>query len=63
MVMKEMKEPKTHIRTPRTVRAYAAVSRSKPGILVRDIFRDRDFNLHPSERACLVEIRFLKWVR
>lgn len=51
------------MKNPRTIKAYAAVSKEKPKINTNDIFRDSDITMDKSERKCIVEIKFIKYIK
>ena len=50
-------------KTPRTIKAYAVVKTEKMKLEVLDIFKDSDVMLGENEAKCMVEIRFIKWIK
>lgn len=53
------------MKTPKTIKAIAVVDKENPKLNTFDIFRYRDegISLMKNEQACLVEIKFIKFVK
>lgn len=54
------------MKKPKTIKAYAVVSKEKPKLDVLDLFTIRDgreVKYTKSEKLCLVEIKFIKYIK
>lgn len=53
----------TKQKVPKTIKAFAVVNNSKPKLYVLDVFSHGDIRLNRDEKKCLIEIKFIKWLK
>ena len=52
-----------NMKKPRTIRAFATVEGNNPKIDVFDIFKDKDIAMAKGEKLCVVEIKFITYIK